>query len=82
VLKKCHLKFYKSSWNFDSNTTTYKEFFGCSKTYFYSVQWFFFKKFLTPSTLGGHNFFDSNLFLAIFSVLDAPIRGVQVFFKH
>ncbi len=39
-----------------------------------------FFEFLTPSILGGRNLLNSNLFLLIFSVLDAPIRGIQVFF--
>jgi hypothetical protein len=56
VLQECHRKFYKSSLNFNSNRTTYKELFGCLKTSLYSVQWFFFFEFLTPFTLGGHNF--------------------------
>ncbi len=41
----------------------------------------FFFEFLTPSTLGGHNFFNFILFLTIFSVLDVLIIGVQVLFK-
>ncbi len=39
----------------------------------------YFKKFLTPFTSGGCNFLNSILCLAIFSVLNAPIGGVQVF---
>jgi hypothetical protein len=42
----------------------------------------FFFEFLTPSTLGGGNFFNSFPFLTIFSALDVPIRGVQVLFGH
>jgi len=42
----------------------------------------FFSEFLTPFTLGGHNFFILNLFLTIFSVLDALRGGIQVFFGH
>jgi hypothetical protein len=41
-----------------------------------------FFEFLTPFTLGGHNFLVSNPFLTIVSVPDAPIGGVQVFFGH
>jgi hypothetical protein len=32
VIQERHLKFYKLSWNFNSNKTTYKEFFGCLGT--------------------------------------------------
>ncbi len=39
----------------------------------------FFLKFLTPFTLGGHNFLIFNLFLTILSVLDVP-RGSFEFF--
>jgi hypothetical protein len=35
-------------------------------------------EFLTPSTLKGHNFFNSIPFLMIFSALDVPIGRVQV----
>jgi hypothetical protein len=35
---------------------------------------------LNPHVLGCHNFFNYILFLMIFSALDAPLRGVQVFF--
>jgi hypothetical protein len=38
--------------------------------------------FLTPFTLGAHNFLVSNLFLTIVNVPDAPRGGVQVFFGH
>jgi hypothetical protein len=38
-----------------------------------------FFEFLSPFTVGGHNFFISNPFLMIFSVLDAPRGGFQVF---
>jgi hypothetical protein len=41
-----------------------------------------FKKILTPSTLGGHNFFNFIPFLTIFSAPYAPIKGVQIFFGH
>ncbi len=39
-------------------------------------------EFLTPSTLGGHKFFNSILFLNFFSAPDASIEGVQVLFGH
>jgi hypothetical protein len=41
-----------------------------------------FFNFLTPSTLGGRNFLNSNPFLTIFSARDVPIRGVQVLLGH
>jgi len=42
----------------------------------------FFLEFLTPFTLGGHNFLISDMFSTILSVLDAPKGGLQVFFAH
>jgi hypothetical protein len=42
----------------------------------------FFFEFLIPSTLGGHNFFNSTPFLTIFNALDVPIGGVQILFGH
>jgi hypothetical protein len=42
----------------------------------------FFSEFLTPFTLGDHNFPISNLFSTIPSVLDAPRGGIQVLFGH
>ncbi len=47
----------------------------------WNVQWFIFE-FLTPSTLGAHNFLNFISFLMIFSALKAPIGGVQVLFRH
>ncbi len=41
-----------------------------------------FSEFLTPFTLGDHNFLISNLFLTILSVLDAQRGGLQVLFGH
>ncbi len=41
-----------------------------------------FFEFLTPFTLGGINFFNSNTFLMIFRAPNAPIGGVQVLFGH
>jgi hypothetical protein len=42
----------------------------------------FFLEFLTPFTLGDHNFLNSNLFMTILSVLDAARGGLQVLFQH
>jgi len=47
-----------------------------------SIQWFFKKKFLTPSTLGDLDFLNSNPFLTILSAPDVPVGGVQVLFGH
>jgi hypothetical protein len=41
-----------------------------------------FFEFLTPSTLGGHNFLNPIPFLIIFSAPYAPIGGVEVLFGH
>ncbi len=76
-----HLKFYKSCLNFNRKKTTKKELSGCLKIGLCNVQWFF-SEFLTPFTLGGHNFLISNSFSTILSVLDAPRRGLQVLFRH
>jgi hypothetical protein len=70
------LKFYKSSLNSNINITTYKDFFRCLGISLCSIQWFFFE-FLTPSTLGAHNFLNSILFFMIFNALEAPIEGVK-----
>jgi hypothetical protein len=43
---------------------------------------FFLFEFLTPFTLGDHNFLISNLFLTILSVLDALRAGLQVLFRY
>ncbi len=43
------------------------------------IQELAFVAFLTPSTLGGHNFLNFIPFLAIFSALDVPIGWVQIF---
>jgi hypothetical protein len=67
---------YKLFFNFNSNRATYNNFLGCSGIDFDNVQWFVFFQFLTPFTLGGHNFVISNLFLTIVSVLDVP-RGAK-----
>jgi hypothetical protein len=32
MLYKCHLEFYKSSWDSNNNITTYKKVFECLKT--------------------------------------------------
>jgi len=42
----------------------------------------FFFEFLNPSTLRGHNFFNSIMFLKILNALNTLIGGVQVLFKH
>jgi hypothetical protein len=42
----------------------------------------YFFEFLTPSTLGGHNYLNFIPFLMIFSASYVPIKGVQVFFGH
>jgi len=52
------------------------------KISFPSYKTFCFLEFLTPFTLGGHNFLISNLFSTILSVLDAPRGGLQVCFAH
>jgi hypothetical protein len=39
-------------------------------------------EFLTPFSLGGHNFLIFNLFLMIFNVLDVPRGGLQGWFGH
>jgi len=41
-----------------------------------------FFEFLTPFTLGAHNFLILNLFLMILNVLDASRGGLQVLFGH
>jgi hypothetical protein len=38
-----------------------------------------FFEYLTPITLGAHNFLILNLFSTIFSVLDAPRGGLEVY---
>jgi hypothetical protein len=42
---------------FNSNKSTYKDGFECLGTGLYNIWWFVFFLFLTPFTLGGHNFF-------------------------
>jgi hypothetical protein len=42
----------------------------------------YFFEFLTPYTLGGHNFLNFIPFLIIFNALKAPIKGVQVLLRH
>jgi len=63
------LKFYKSSWNFNSTKATYKE-------------WFVFFEFLNPSTLGGHNFLNSIQSLYDISASNLSTGGIQVLFGH
>jgi hypothetical protein len=81
VLQEHHLKFYKSSFNSYNKKVTYKDFFRYQELAFVAFGGFFFE-FLTPSPLKGHNFLNSTSFLMIFSALEAPIRGVQVLFRH
>jgi hypothetical protein len=80
VLQDHHLKFYKSSFNSNRNRSTYKEFFGCSKTSFVEFNGLFFWVF-DPFILGGHNFFNSFFFM-IFNVPNAPTWGIPVLFGH
>jgi hypothetical protein len=42
----------------------------------------FFLDYYPPFTLGGHNFFNFNPFLMIFSMLNMSIGGAQVLFGH
>jgi hypothetical protein len=49
-----------------NNKTTYKDFLGVQELAFITFNGFFFE-FLTPYTLGGHNFFHSIPFLTIFN---------------
>jgi hypothetical protein len=53
----------------NSNRATYKENFGCLGITYLVLGGYFFE-FLTPSILGGYNFFNSITFLMIFSVQD------------
>jgi hypothetical protein len=81
VIQECHLKFYKSSRNFNSNKITYKEFFGCLKTGFILFSDLFFLV-LDPFYFEGRNFLISNPFLTIVSVSDASRGEVQILFGH
>jgi hypothetical protein len=78
VLKECHLKFYKSSLNYNSNI---QQFLGVWELAFVAFNGFFFK-LLISSIVGGHNFLNSIPFFMIFSVPNAPIKRVQVLFGH
>ncbi len=53
----------------DQQTKNFFEWLGLGFVMFNG----FFKNSLTPSTLGGHNFLNFNMFLIIFSALDTPI---------
>jgi hypothetical protein len=75
------LKFYKLFWKFNNNKTTYKEFCGCLETGLCNIWWFIFWV-IDPSILRGHNFFNSILFLTIFSALNVLIKRVQILFKR
>jgi hypothetical protein len=81
LLYKCHMKFYKSSLNSNSNRGTYKEFFGCLGVEFCCVWWFVFWV-LDPLYFWGSNLLISNSFLTIVSVLDVLRREDQVLFGH
>jgi Trk-type K+ transport system membrane component len=84
VLWECHLKFYKSSFNSNSNRATYNEFCGVQELAFvvFSEALFSFLSSWPPFTLGGHNFLISNSFFMIISVPDVPRGGIQVLFQH
>jgi hypothetical protein len=69
MLKKCHLKFYKSSLNFNSNIHT-RNFFGCLGTSLCSIQWFVFLN----SWSEGCNFLNSIFFWMIYNVPNASIK--------
>jgi hypothetical protein len=63
------------------NKATYKFFFECLRISIGSVWWFVFLEFLTPFTLGDHNFLIFNLFSTIVNESNALRRGVQVLFE-
>jgi hypothetical protein len=76
------MKFYKAYLNYDSTRIIYKDFFGCLRTKFCNIWWFVKFFFFDPLFFGGYNFLNSIFFLMIFSVLDVPIEGFQVFLGH
>ncbi len=76
---RSELKFYESTLNSNSNR---QGIFWAIGNPSCSVWWFVFFEFLTPSTLGGCNFLKSIPFWTMFSLPDAPIRGVQILFGH
>jgi hypothetical protein len=67
--------------NYNSNKATYKDFLGVWELSFVSFGGLF-SEFLTPSTFGGHNFFNPIMCLMIFCAFKALIEGVQVLFGH
>jgi hypothetical protein len=81
MLKECHMKFYKSSSNFNSNRTTYKECFGVWEHAFVMFDGLFFW-IIDPSTLEGHNFLNFIPFLTVFIAPYVQIGGVQILFGH
>ncbi len=81
VLQERQLKFYKSYWYFNSKKTNIKGIFWVFKNQPLQCSMVFFE-FLTPFTLGDHNFLISNPFLTILIVLDEPRGGLQVLFRH
>jgi hypothetical protein len=78
LLWEHHLKFYKSSWNFNSKIQHTRHFLGVWELAFVVFDGFFFD-FLTPSTLGGCNFLNSIMFLTIFSAPHVPISRFKFF---
>jgi hypothetical protein len=65
-----------------SQGSNIQRMFGCSRTGLCGIRWFVFFEFLTPSTLGGHNFLNSIPFFMIFNAPYTPIGGVQVLFRY
>ncbi|CAK9257327.1 unnamed protein product, partial [Sphagnum jensenii] len=59
-----------------------RNFFGGLGTILCGDCQFVFWEFLTPFILGGCNFFISNPFSMIVSVLDVPREGVQILLGH
>ncbi len=83
------LKCYKSAtWSSTNHLSTLiaakqytKNFWGVWESAFIVFRGSFFE-FLTPFTLGGHNFLISNPVLMIANVLDVPRGEVEVLFGH
>ncbi len=81
VLQERQLKFYKSYCYFNSKKTNINGNFWVFKNRPLQCS-MVLKKFLTPFTLGDHNFLISDPFSTILIMLDAPRGGLQVFFGH
>ncbi len=81
VLQERQLKFYKSYWYFNSKKTNMIEFFWVFKNRPLQCSMVFFE-FLTPFTLGDHNFLISNPFSTTLIMLNVPRGGLQVLFGH